>query len=399
MARRLVSFGTEGTIFSRDSAPRTAQPPTPATPARLPLLVIEGLRKSGRTEGAQALAWLDLQIAKGELFSLLGPAGAGKSVAIDLVAGFLEPDAGRILIKGEKQARLPAWKRDIGLVAAEPDLFPELTVLGNAAFPLEARDVARGEREDRAAAMLERWGVPPALGSARPGSLPLARRMRVAFARATVHEPALLLLDDPLRMLDGEERDALAADLRRLQGELGLTVLHATRDAGLALGLSDAVAVLDAGRMRQLGRPQALYDEPADPVVAALTGPCNRLPGTVLSIDEEEGCHLRLDCGVEAFGTPVPGPQGAPVPGGRCTLVIRPERVAVAPLSPEEMGGDAVSARLIEMRFAGDHLRLRLAIGEGGELVAHRSPGLILPEPGAQASIAWDLAAARVHRD
>jgi ABC-type Fe3+/spermidine/putrescine transport system ATPase subunit len=398
MARRLVSFGTEGTIFSRDSAPRTPQPPTPTTPARLPVLAMEGLRKSGRREGTQALAGLDLQVAKGELVSLLGPAGAGKSVAIDLAAGFLEPEAGRVLIKGETQARRPAWKRDIGLVPGTPDLFPERDVLGNAAFPLEARGVPRGEREDRAAAMLARWGLPPALYSARPEALPLARRMRVAFARATVHEPALLLLDDPLRALEGEERDALAADLRRLKGELGLTVLHATRDPRLACDLSDRIAVLEAGRMRQAGTPQALYDDPLDPALAALTGPCNRLPGTVLSLDEGEGCHVRLDCGVEALGTAVVGPEGSPLPGGRCVMVIRPELVAVAALSPEEMGEDAVPVRLIETRFAGDHFRLRLAIGEGGELVAHRPPGPILPEPGERASVAWSLTAARIYR-
>ncbi|MBP0443210.1 ABC transporter ATP-binding protein [Roseomonas sp. SSH11] len=393
---RLVSFSTEGTIFD-GAAPRPVRPAALGEPAPAALLAFEAVRKAGYEKGVQALAPFDLQVARGESVALLGPAGAGKSVVIDLVAGFLQPDDGRLLLGGEKLARQAAWRRDIGLVSGAPDLFPDMTVLDNAAFSLEARGVGRAEREDRAAAMLERWGVPPGLGARRPSELSLARQMRVAFARALVHGPAVLLLDDPLRALDGEERDSLAADLGRLRSELGLTVLHATRDAGLAFGLSDRVAVLDGGRVRQLGTPQALYDSPADPVVAALTGPCNRLPGSVVSLDGE-ACHVRLDCGLEAMGMAVAGPQGGPVAGGRCTLVIRPEQVAVAPLSPEEMGEDAVPARLVEARFAGDHLRLRLALGEGGELVAHRPPGLLLPPIGTEASIAWDLHAARVYQ-
>ncbi|WP_338661436.1 ABC transporter ATP-binding protein [Pararoseomonas sp. SCSIO 73927] len=372
---------------------------TAATPAGgPPLLVMEGVRKAGQAEGTQALAWLELQLARGEFLTLLGPAGAGKSVAIELVAGFLQPDAGRILLKGERLARLPPWRRDIGLVLDQPDLFPEMDVLANAAFPLEARGVGRAEREDRAAAMLERWGIPPALARLRPEALSPARQVRVALARATVHAPALLLLDDPLRALDGEEREVLAADLARLRRALGLTVLHAARDPVLASLLSDRIVVLEGGRARQTGTPRGLYENPADPVVAAITGPCNRLPGRVLSV-EDGVCLVRLDCGLEATGLPVTGPEGSPLPGANCTLVIRPEHVAVAPLPPEAMGEDAVAARLIEARFAGGEVRLRLSIGEGGELVAHRPPGLPLPELGEEASIAWDLAAARVHRD
>lgn len=392
MARRLVNFSTEGTIFSRESAPRPAQPPAPAIPAKIPHLVLEGIR----AEGTPPLAGLDLQLAQGELLSLLGPAGAGKSAVIDIVAGFHQPEGGLLLLKGENQARLPVWKRDIGFVSTEPDLLPDLTVLANAALALEARGVAKPEREERAAAMLERWGIPPALAGAWPAALPPGRQMRVALARAVVHGPALLLLDDPLRGLEGEEREALAADLPRLAEELDLTVLHATQDATLALGLSDRVAVLAGGRLLQLGTPRDVYDSPADPAVAALTGPCNRLPGTVLAV-EEDGCHVRLDCGPEAWGAAVIGPAGSPVPGGRCVLVIRPEQLAVAPLPPEEMGEDAVPARLLEARFAGDHLRLRLAVGEGGVVIAHRPPGLVLPALGGQASLAWGVGAARIY--
>ncbi|TPG58127.1 ABC transporter ATP-binding protein [Roseomonas nepalensis] len=395
MARRLVSFGTEGTVFHREPARPAPQPAMPAAMA-MAVLTLDGVRKAGRGEAPPVLAGMDLAVARGEILGLLGPAGAGKSAVIDLAAGFLAPDAGAVLIKGERTAGLPAWKRDIGLVSAGADLFPDMTVLGNAAFPLEARGVARGEREERAAAMLARWGVPAALHPGPVGGLAPALRVRVALARALVHAPALLLLDDALGTLDGAAREALVADLLRVRAELGLTVLHATRDAALALTLSDRVAVMEGGRLLQAGAPRDLYDRPADPVVAAMTGPCNRLPGKVLAV-EGGSCHVQLDCGLEAVGVPVAGAGGGPARGGRCVLLIRPERVAVAPVPPAEMGEDAVAARLIEARFAGDHLRLRLAIGEGAELLCHRPAGLPLPEPGEEASIAWDLGAARVH--
>ena len=395
MARRLVSFGTEGTVFAREAARPAPQPAMPAAMA-LPVLALEAVRTPARPGAAPSLAAMSLTVGRGEIVTLLGPAGAGKSATIAVVAGFLRAEVGQVLMKGERITRLPAWKRDIGLVSATADLFPDMTVLGNAAFPLEARGQPRAEREEHAAAMLALWGIPPALSASRPDALPPPRRHRVAFARALVHAPSLLLLDDPLGALEGEDRAALAADLLRLRAELGLTVLHATREAGLALDLSDRVAVIEGGRVRQAGTPRDLYDTPLDPLVAALTGPCNRLAGQVLSI-EGGTCMVRLDCGVTAMGMPVAGPEGPPVPGGRCTLVIRPERVAVAPLPPAEMGEDAVPARLLDQRFAGDHLRLRLAIGNGGELLCHRPPGLPLPALGEEASIAWDLPAARIH--
>ncbi|WP_052401763.1 ABC transporter ATP-binding protein [Muricoccus aerilatus] len=394
MARRVVSYGTEGTVFAGEAARATPLPATPAVMA-MPVLSLEGVRRPARGDAAPSAAGADLAVARGEIVTLLGAADAGGGALIEIVAGFAPAAGGQVMMKGEPVTRLPPWQRDIGLVSSQPDLFPDMTVLANAAFPLEARGVARPEREERASAMLGRWNVPATLFPALPASLPPGRRLRVALARALVHGPALLLLDDPLSAVDGEERAALAADLLRLRDELGLTVLHATGDSALALSFSDRVAVMEGGRVRQAGTPRELYEAPIDPAVAALTGPCNRLPGRVLSL-ESGGCLVRLDCGLQGVGTPVRG-AAAPVAGGRCTLVIRPERVAVAPVPPEEMGGDAVAARLLEARFAGDHLRLRLLIGEGGELVCHRPLGLPLPEPGEEASIAWDLAAARVY--
>ncbi|WP_376099079.1 TOBE domain-containing protein [Roseomonas sp. CCTCC AB2023176] len=198
-----------------------------------------------------------------------------------------------------------------------------------------------------------------------------------------------MLLDDPLGGLP--DAAARAPALRRALRELGLTVLHATRDPAVAFALSDRVAVMEAGRVRQVGTPRALYDAPADAVVAALSGEANLLPGTVSSRDDDS-CVLRLDGGLEAIGQPV----GDLAPGARAILLIRPEDVAVAALSAEEMGEDAVPAVLLDAAFAGAEARLRLRLEDGTEILARRPAHLPLPQPGGEAAVAWDAGTARV---
>jgi ABC-type Fe3+/spermidine/putrescine transport system ATPase subunit len=225
--------------------------------------------------------------------------------------------------------------------------------------------------------------------TARPAALSDEDALAVALARATIHGPGAVLLDDPLAGLP--DAAGRAASLRRTLRAIGATVLHATRDPAVAFALSDRVAVMGMGRVRQVGTPRTLYDAPADASVAALSGDANLLPGTVASRDEES-CVLRLDGGLEAVGRPV----GELAEGARAILLIRPEDVAVAALSAEEMGEDAVPAVLLEATFAGAEARLRLRLENGTELLARRAAHLPLPEPGATAAVAWDAATARV---
>jgi putative spermidine/putrescine transport system ATP-binding protein len=229
-------------------------------------------------------------------------------------------------------------------------------------------------------------------GGRRPAQLSGGQQQRVALARAMVFEPPIVLLDEPLGALDKALREEMQLEIRALHQRLGLTMLYVTHDQAEALTLSDRIAVFEHGRIRQLAAPREMYDEPANAFVAGFVGENNRLPGEVLSVSGED-CRVRLDCGPEVTARRVD--SGAP--GSRCLVTVRPERVAVAPMTPEELGAeDAIPARLEEAIFQGDHIRLRLSIGQGGEVVAKRPASVgSLPAPGAAAAIAWSPKDAR----
>lgn len=363
-----------------------------------PLLRFEGVSKSypaprGAAQGA-ALLDLNLDVARGELLTLLGPSGSGKTTTLMLLAGFEMPDAGRILLEGRDIARLPAHRRGIGVVFQSYALFPHMTVAENVAFPLEARGVPKAERAARVARALEMVRL-PGYGDRRPAQLSGGQQQRVALARAMVFEPPIVLLDEPLGALDKALREEMQHEIRALHQRLGLTMLYVTHDQQEALTLSDRIAVLAAGRLRQVSTPRALYDSPVDAFVAGFVGENNRLPGKVLAV-EDGLCRIRLDGGTEVAAQPV----DAGGPGSRCIVMVRPERVAVAPVAAAELGAeDALPARLEEALFQGDHIRLRLKLPGGAEIVAKRAiGGGALPEPGGEAAIAWSPHDARAFR-
>jgi putative spermidine/putrescine transport system ATP-binding protein len=232
------------------------------------------------------------------------------------------------------------------------------------------------------------------LAARRPAQLSGGLQQRVALARALVFEPPVVLLDEPLGALDKALREEMQLEIRRLHRELGVTMLYVTHDQQEALTLSDRIAVFEGGRVRQLADPRRLYEEPADAFVAGFVGENNRWPGKVLEAAEDE-LRIRLDCGPELWARAV----DAGGPGSRCIVAVRPERVAVAPVAAAELGEGALEARLEEAIFQGDHVRLRLAFGRGGEVVAKRpAGGGALPRPGGPAAIAWDAAAAQAFR-
>ncbi|PZR15713.1 MAG: Fe3+/spermidine/putrescine ABC transporter ATP-binding protein [Azospirillum brasilense] len=347
--------------------------------------------------GAPAVRGLNLSIRRGELLTLLGPSGSGKTTTLMMLAGFEQPSQGRILLDGKDIAHTPPHRRGIGVVFQSYALFPHMTVAENIAFPLEARGVARAEREARARRALETVRL-PGLGDRRPAQLSGGQQQRVALARALVFEPPIVLLDEPLGALDKSLREEMQFEIRRLHRELGVTMMYVTHDQGEALVLSDRVAVFRGGRIRQLAPPRDIYDRPADAFVAGFVGENNSLPGHVLAMEMEEA-RIRLDCGVVVRATAAVGVG----PGSRCIVAIRPERLAVAAMRAEEMGEDAVPARLEEIVFGGDHLRLRLSIGATGggegegvraEVIAKRPATGVLPQPGGPAALAWDLSQA-----
>jgi putative spermidine/putrescine transport system ATP-binding protein len=355
-----------------------------------PLLRFEHVSKSypgaKGTRAPAALAALDLDVARGELLTLLGPSGSGKTTTLMLLAGFELPDEGRILLERRDIARLPPHRRGIGVVFQSYALFPHMTVAENVAFPLEARGVAKAERAARVARALEMVRL-PGYADRRPAQLSGGQQQRVALARAMVFEPPIVLLDEPLGALDKALREEMQHEIRTLHQRLGLTMLYVTHDQSEALTLSDRIAVLSAGRLHQVAPPREIYDEPADAFVAGFVGENNRIPATLISA-EGAMARLRLEGGAEV------GARLADrlAPGAPCTLMVRPERVIPA-------AAGALHATLTEALFQGDHVRLRLTLPGGAEIVAKRPVGGgALPEPGAQLGVGWAPEDARAFR-
>ncbi|MER7335936.1 MULTISPECIES: ABC transporter ATP-binding protein [unclassified Micromonospora] len=268
---------------------------------------LESLTKAyGRTT---AVDGLDLDVRAGEMITLVGPSGSGKSTVLRLIAGLDTPDRGRVLVDGRDVARVPPHRRAVAMVFQDYALYPHLTALGNLTFGLRVRRVPRAEAERRARAAAERLGIADLLDR-HPDEMSGGQRQRVALARALLREPSVYLLDEPLASLDAPLRFATRADLLGLHRDLGTTTVHVTHDQAEAMTLGDRVVVLDGGRVRQVGPPQQVYDEPADTFVAGFLGspPMNLVagggalggqPGVTLGVRPED-LTLDADGPVEA---------------------------------------------------------------------------------------------------
>jgi ABC-type Fe3+/spermidine/putrescine transport system ATPase subunit len=235
-------------------------------------VTLRGLTK--RFDDVVAVDSVDLNADEGEFLSLLGPSGCGKTTTLRLIAGFERPDEGAVLIGGEDVGRLPPYRRDVNTVFQSYALFPHLRVLDNVAYGLKQRGFSKEERRDRARAMLELVRLPE-VETRKPGQLSGGQQQRVALARALVMEPKVLLLDEPLGALDLKVRRQLQIELKRIQETVGVTFVYVTHDQEEALAMSDRVAVMNAGRVEQVGTPREIYDSPASPFVADFIGETN----------------------------------------------------------------------------------------------------------------------------
>jgi spermidine/putrescine transport system ATP-binding protein len=226
--------------------------------------------------GQNAVDGVSLSIAEGEFFSLLGPSGCGKTTTLRMIAGFIEPDEGRILLNGVDVTTVPPNKRPVNLVFQQYALFPHMTVYENVAFGLSVKHVPRREHTDRVNEMLRVVAL-EGYEKRRPRQLSGGQQQRVALARALVNRPAALLLDEPLGALDVKLRRHMQLELKRIQHELGTTFVYVTHDQEEALAMSDRIAVMNGGRVEQLGRPREIYETPASDFVADFVGTVNVL--------------------------------------------------------------------------------------------------------------------------
>ena len=238
---------------------------------------------------------MDLDIYQGEFLTLLGPSGSGKTTTLLMLAGFEEPTAGDIHMNGQSLRNVPPFRRNMGVVFQNYALFPHKTVFQNVAFPLVQRKISKpaiAEQVGAALRMVELEGY----GDRRPNQLSGGQQQRVALARALVFEPNLLLMDEPLGALDKKLREQMQIEIKHLHEVLGTTVVYVTHDQGEALTMSDRVAVMDDGRIQQIGTPQEIYERPGNSFVANFIGENNNLDGTVERVDRDH-CEVRLASG------------------------------------------------------------------------------------------------------
>jgi spermidine/putrescine transport system ATP-binding protein len=334
-----------------------------------------------------AVRALELDIARGEFFTMLGPSGCGKTTTLRMVAGFEQPDEGAVLLDGTDVTGLPAFKRPTNTVFQSYALFPHLSVEDNVAFGPRRKKVDRAEIRRRVAEELERVGL---AGEAKrkPNQLSGGQQQRVALARALVNRPAVLLLDEPLGALDLKLRKGLQLELKGIQRDVGITFVYVTHDQEEALTMSDRIAVMNRGVVEQVDSPENVYERPRTTFVAGFIGVSNLMPGRVVSANGG-GAELRLDAGV----TVRTGPEGATV-GEQCHAVVRPEKLEIHPGDGAAGGRPSVEGRMESSLYLGTATQVvvRLADGTGMTVLvpnADEAARKRLPAPGEPVHLAW----------
>jgi putative spermidine/putrescine transport system ATP-binding protein len=298
-----------------------------------------------------------LDIAPGEFFALLGPSGSGKTTLLMLLAGFDQPTEGRVLMSGTPVSDMPPHRRQIGVVFQNYALFPHLTAADNVAYPLKMRGVARAERAARVNAALDLVNLTDR-GSSYPSQLSGGQQQRVALARAIVFGPRLLLMDEPLGALDRRLRDQMQQELKRIQGELGITVIYVTHDQSEAMAMANRIGIMAGGRLLQVADPETIYAAPSDHFVARFLG-----ERSILRATATDGGR-----GYEIAGARHALPSAATTP---FDIVVRPENVSVHSVTETLADGvSGIPATIRDITYLGAGWRVGLELSDGQPLLA-----------------------------
>jgi spermidine/putrescine transport system ATP-binding protein len=331
-----------------------------------------------------------ITVGRGEFFSMLGPSGCGKTTSLRMIAGFEEPDRGRVELTGRDIVGVPPYKRNVNTVFQSYALFPHLTVADNVAFGLRRKKVSKSAVRDRVKRYLDLVQL-NGYDDRRPSQLSGGQQQRVALARALVNEPAVLLLDEPLGALDLKLRKQMQLELMRIQREVGVTFVYVTHDQEEALVMSDRLAVMSQGRVEQIGFPEDIYERPATRFVAGFIGTSNIIEAAVtgrvgefLQVEAAPGDRLL-----------VPAPTDRSVsPGDRLSFTVRPEKLRV--VAESDVVADrlcTVSGTVVDVVYQGVSTQLVIRTDAGATLVVFRQNSERVSDagvPGTRARIVWD---------
>jgi putative spermidine/putrescine transport system ATP-binding protein len=313
---------------------------------------------------ATAVDDISLAVAEGEFISLLGPSGCGKTTTLRMIAGFVAPTAGTVILGGRSIAALPPYRRGMGVVFQNYALFPHLNVFDNVVFGLQMARVPKAEaanRVERALALVRLQDF----GKRRIRELSGGQQQRVALARALVIEPTVLLLDEPLSNLDAKLREELRGEIREIQQKLGITSLFVTHDQVEALTMSDRIAVLNAGRVEQVGTPEDVYERPASRFVADFIGRANVLPAEAIGADAKGSTLAVGNAGTAMVAQSLP-------PGQPVTLMLRPHRIRLEPAAAN--GEGSLHGRIVGMTYLGDLIQYEVDLA-GTRVIAEQASG------------------------
>ena len=325
---------------------------------------------------------VSLKIREGEFFSLLGPSGCGKTTTLRLIAGFEEPTEGRVLIGAKEVTHVPPHKRDTGMVFQNYALFPHRAVAENVAFGLKMRKVPKAEIEQRvndALRLVELEG----LGDRRPSQLSGGQQQRVALARAIVIEPAVLLCDEPLGALDKKLRQSMQFELKNLQKKIGVTLIYVTHDQEEALTMSDRIAIMEGGKITQIGDPLEIYNRPNTRFVSNFIGDSNIFEGLakavgagVVEVASKDGLAIAAESDTVTDGQQV-------------TVAVRPEKVHF--ISPGGTAENELTGKVESVNFLGNSILYRLTLKSGRLILAlmPNSGAIQIHQPGESVRVGW----------
>jgi spermidine/putrescine transport system ATP-binding protein len=330
-----------------------------------------------------------IEIGRGEFFSLLGPSGCGKTTSLRMIAGFEEPDDGRIVLSGDDIAGVAPYRRNVNTVFQSYALFPHLTVHENVAFGLKRKRIPKGQIKERVRRYLDLVQL-RGYDDRRPSQLSGGQQQRVALARALVNEPAVLLLDEPLGALDLKLRKQMQLELIRIQREVGVTFVYVTHDQEEALVMSDRLAVMSQGRVEQIGYPEDIYERPETRFVAGFIGTSNIIEARVVG---RRGDYLQVES-APGDRLLVPPPRGRAIRAGDLVaFTVRPEKLRVAPVDEQVAGEMCTTAGTVEdVVYQGVSTQLVVRTDEGSTLVSFRQNSERVSDagtPGSRARLVW----------